>query len=304
MRRLLLLAACVGLGGCSVLAPVTEILAPKPFFAPPSDLEAQMVAIEAETGGRLGAFVIDADGKSLLAYRADERFAMCSTFKTLLAAMVLEGVQQGSYDLDQPLAFDPADLVSYSPYVERYAAVGSVTLGGAAGAAVSLSDNSAANLLYDLVGGPGTLFQWLRTTGDKMSWPSRLEPDLNENAAGDMRDTTTPAAMGKTLHRLLTGNRLNNISKAQLETWLRASETGGARIRAGLPARWVVGDKTGTCGFPNPAYNDVAVVRPSPRTEPYVIAVYLDRPATDGAAADAAIAKVAALAASAIAAAR
>ena len=214
MRRLLPLAACVGLGGCSVLAPVTEILAPKPFFAPPSDLEAQMVAIEAETGGRLGAFVIDADGKSLLAYRADERFAMCSTFKTLLAAMVLEGVQQGSYDLDQPLTFDAADLVSYSPYVERYAAVGSVTLGGAAGAAVSLSDNSAANLLYDLVGGPGTLFQWLRTTGDKMSWPSRLEPDLNENAAGDMRDTTTPAAIGKTLHRLLTGNRLNNISKA------------------------------------------------------------------------------------------
>ena len=263
--------------------------------------QTSLASIEAETGGRLGVSVIAPDGASLLGYRADERFAMCSTFKTLLAALVLEGVQQGSYSLDQTISFTRADLVSYSPYVERFADVGKVSVGGAAGAAVSLSDNSAANLLYGLIGGPGTLYQWLRTTGDTMTWPSRMEPELNENRPGDRRDTTTPEAMAQSVHGLLTGDRLTESSKTQLEAWLRASETGKARIRAGLPAGWTVGDKTGTCGGDNPSFNDVAVVRPTVQSGPYLISVYLDRPTVAPAAADAAIAQVAAIAADRIA---
>lgn len=291
VRGFVVLAASAILTACAP-SPASTAL-------PPS-----LAAIEAETGGRLGVSVIGADGKPLLGYRSDERFAMCSTFKTLLAALVLEGVQQGSYTLDQKMTFTRADLVSYSPYVERRADVGEVSVGGAAGAAVSLSDNSAANLLYGLVGGPGTLFQWLRTTGDTMTWPSRLEPELNENRPGDPRDTTTPKAMAESIGRLLTGDRLNAPSKDHLETWLRASETGKARIRAGLPDGWTAGDKTGTCGGDNPSFNDVAVVRPTAQSGPYVIAVYLDRPSVEPVAADAAIARVAAIAAERISARR
>lgn len=284
MRLFFTLVVAAGLAGC-MAAPSSP--------APTTSL----ASIEAETGGRLGVSVVGPDGKSLLAYRGDERFATCSTFKTLLAAMVLDGVQQGELSLDQEMPFTRADLVSYSPYVEKFADAGAVSVGGAAGAAVMLSDNSAANLLYGLVGGPGTLFQWLRTNGDTITWPSRLEPDLNENRLGDRRDTTSPAAMAQTVRRLLTGDRLNAQSRAMLEGWLRASETGKARIRAGLPGEWIVGDKTGTCGGDNPSYNDVAVVRSGAQAGPYIISVYLDRPSVESAAADAAIAKVAALAA-------
>lgn len=291
MRALFVFAATAGLASCT---GVPSSLAPTPSLA----------SMEAEIGGRLGVSVVGPDGVSLLAYRDNERFATCSTFKTLLAAMVLDGVEDGGWALDQKMPFTRADLVSYSPYVEKFADAGAVSVGGAAGAAVMLSDNSAANLLYRLVGGPGTLFQWLRTNGDNITWPSRLEPDLNENQPGDPRDTTSPAAMARTVERLLTGDRLNAESKATLEGWLRASETGKARIRAGLPVAWTVGDKTGTCGGANPSYNDVAVVRPETSAGPYIISVYLDRPSVEPAAADAAIAEVAALAADRISKAR
>ncbi len=278
------MVVATGLAGCTA-APSSPVAM------------SSLASIETETGGRLGVSVVDPDGKSLLAYRNDERFATCSTFKTLLAAMVLDGVEDGGWTLDQEMPFTRADLVPYSPYVEKYADAGAVSVGGATRAAVMLSDNSAANLLYRLVGGPGSLFQWLRTNGDNITWPSRLEPELNENRPGDPRDTTSPAAMARTVQRLLTGDRLNAGSRATLEQWLRESETGKARIRAGLPGNWIVGDKTGTCGGANPSYNDVAVARPATRTGPYIISVYLDRPSVEPAAADAAIAKVSALAA-------
>lgn len=267
--------------------------------APRASINAEFATIEARSGGRLGVALVDDSGKVLAGYRSEERFAMCSTFKLPLAAMVLDRVAEGKLRLDETLAVTPADMVPYAPYVEAQIAKqppAPVTVEGAASAAVSLSDNVAANLLLDQLGGPQGLTAWLRSNGDGITRLDRREPDLNENAPGDARDTSSPVAMARTSHRLVTQKLLPSAQRSKLWGWLRASQTGLARIRASLPQDWAAGDKTGTCGT---AFNDVAVFTP-PARRSYALAVYLDRPTVKGAEANAIIADAARVAVSTI----
>lgn len=244
--------------------------------------------IEKRSGGRLGIAVVDAHGKLLSADRGHERFAMCSTFKLLLAGQVLERATKG-VSLRTPLSFTRGDLVSYSPGTEKLVGPdgkGEQRLGFAARDAVVLSDNTAANLILTQIGGPSAFTAALRRAGDRVTRLDRIEPGLNENAAGDHRDTTSPIAMATSSAAYVFGDRLQPDYRKQLREWMIESTTGLKRIRAGLPQDWVAGDKTGTCGT---AYNDVAFVE-TPRGKKYVIAIYLDRPTVEGDAASAIIA--------------
>jgi len=247
--------------------------------------------IEARSGGRLGIAVVDRRGKLVSADRGNERFAMCSTFKLLLAGHVLERAAKG-VSLRTPLAFTRADLVSYSPGTEKLVGAdgkGEQRLGFAARDAVVLSDNTAANLILAQIGGPAAFTAAVRRGGDNVTRLDRIEPGLNENAAGDERDTTSPIAMATSAASYVFGDRLQPDYRKQLRGWMIESETGLKRIRAGLPQGWVVGDKTGSCGN---AYNDVAFVE-TPGGGKYVIAIYLDRPTVKGDAASAIIAEAA-----------
>lgn len=245
--------------------------------------------IEQRSGGRLGIAVVDGRGKLVSADRGNEHFAMCSTFKLLLAGQVLERAAKG-VSLRTPLPFARGDLVSYSPGTEKLIGpdgMGEQRLGFAARDAVVLSDNTAANLILKQIGGPAAFTAALRRSGDAVTRLDRIEPELNENAPGDERDTTSPIAMATSAATYVFGNRLNPDYRRQLRGWMIESATGLKRIRAGLPQRWIAGDKTGTCGT---AYNDVAFVE-TPGGRKYVIAIYLDRPAVQGDAASAVIAE-------------
>lgn len=245
--------------------------------------------LETRSGGRLGIAVVDARGKLLSADRGHERFAMCSTFKLLLAGQVLERAAKG-VSLRTPLAFTRADLVSYSPGTEKLVGAdgkGTQRLGFAARDAVVLSDNTAANLILTQIGGPAAFTAAVRRAGDEVTRLDRNEPELNENALGDERDTTSPIAMATSAASYVFGGRLTPDYRKQLRGWMIESETGLKRIRAGLPQGWIAGDKTGSCGN---AYNDVAFVE-TPGGGKYVIAIYLDRPTVKGDAASAIIAE-------------
>ncbi|MBN8846371.1 MAG: class A beta-lactamase [Sphingomonadales bacterium] len=252
-------------------------------------LATQVAAIEKKSGGRLGVAVTDNTGRLLFGHRADERFAMCSTFKLLLAGQVLRGAANGGPSLRTPLPLSNADLLPHSPYSEQSLGAGELRLGFAAEYAVKVSDNAAANLILKRMGGPPTFTQRMREMGDAVTRLDRFEPDLNENVPGDPRDTTSPAAMAKSGAMLVFGDYLHPDYRKSLREWMVDSETGRARIRAGLPPIWLAGDKTGSCGT---AYNDVAFVE-EPGGGKYMIAVYLDRPSVKSDAANAAIADVA-----------
>jgi beta-lactamase class A len=258
----------------------------------PPDPQPGLAQIERSTGGRLGVALIDRRGRTLMANRAGERFAMCSTFKLLLGAMHAQ-----TAGARHPINFTRADLLSNSPYSESVAAQGQMRVGFAAEHAIVESDNTAANLLLRRMGGPAVFTRLLRDMGDTVTRLDRYELALNENVRGDPRDTTSPAAMARIASRFVLGDLLHPAWRAQLRGWMAASRTGLRRIRAGLPPSWQAGDKTGSCGT---AYNDVAFLV-SPGGRDYMLAVYLDRPTVASARAEAAIADVGRLAAARIA---
>ncbi len=244
--------------------------------------------IEERAGGRLGFAVVDHKGQLILGSNDNDRFAMCSTFKLLLAGHVLRGATNGGPSLRTPLPFTKADIVFHSPYTEANLASGELRLGFAAEQIVKVSDNAAANLILKATGGPEAFTRRMREMGDEVTRLDRFETELNENAVGDPRDTTTPQAMAKSAAKIVYGDYLDPAHRKSLRQWMVDSQTGLGRIRAGLPAGWVAGDKTGSCGN---AYNDVAFVE-LPDGGKYIVAVYLDRPKVEGAAANAIIAEV------------
>jgi beta-lactamase class A len=255
--------------------------------------EATLAGLEARLGGRLGVALVGEDGVLRRSHRGDERFAMCSTFKLALSAAILEQVDDGDLSLDAEVPIDESDLLSYAPVVTERVGEGRIRVDELAVASVTLSDNSAANLLLERVGGPAGLTAFFRRQGDPVTRLDRIEPDLNENRPGDERDTTTPEAMATLVQRLVLGTGLSAESRELLRSWLEQTSTGLQRIRAGLPDRWRAGDKTGTCGT---AYNDVAVVWP-PEGEALVLVVYIDRPAVEAGDVDDVFAELGGLAA-------
>lgn len=218
-------------------------------------------------GARLGVSALNTDTGARINFRAEERFAMASTFKWLLAAAALERL-----DHSRQIAITQADLVTYSPATSERVG-GEMSVIELAEAAVVLSDNTAANLLLHRLDGPDGFTVWLRQNVDSVTRLDRWELELNENAPGDVRDTTTPLAQVEALNRLLVGDSLRRSNRETLRAWMIASRTGLQRIRAGLPSDWRVGDKTGT-GM-NGAYNDVAIAWP-PKGHAILIAVYQD----------------------------
>ena len=223
---------------------------PSPGSAAPGSWSARIAALEADRNVRLGACVLDLATGATVGWRQDERFALCSSFKLSLAALVLREADAGRLDLAERIDYLEADLMPVSPVTRANLGKG-MTLAALAEATQVTSDNAAANLLLAKIGGPPALTRFWRSLGDRQSRLDRNEPALNSVFPGDPRDTTTPAAMARSLHALLGPRVLSSASRARLEGWMAATQTGTRRIRAGLRAGWVAGDKTGTGLFEN-----------------------------------------------------
>ncbi|MBB3649863.1 beta-lactamase class A [Rhizobium sp. BK619] len=236
------------------------------------DIQKRLAALEKRTGGRLGVSVLDTGTSISFNYRGSEAFPMCSTFKALAAGFVLARADKGEESLDRRVTYGKDKLVDYSPLSEKHADADGMTITELCEAAVTVSDNTAGNLLLESFGGPAGLTNWLRSIGDGTTRLDRTEPTLNEGRKDDPRDTTTPDAMLDTLGNLTLGSVLTEASADRLIAWLVASTTGGERLRAGLPSEWKVGDKTGT--GPNGSLGDIAVIWP-PNRGPIVAAVYI-----------------------------
>ena len=278
-RRSFLLGASLGIvGACTQPAPSAQ-----------SEAEARFAEIEEQLGGRLGVAVLDTGSGARLSYRGDERFAMCSTFKWILAAAVLARVERGEISLDQSVPFSAADILEVSPVSQAHLNEGRMAIQDMCAAIVEVSDNTAVNLLLALIGGPAGLTSYLRELGDPVTRLDRNEPSLNTNLPDDPRDTTTPDAMVGTMSKLLAGNTLSANGRERLIGWMKNSRTGLDRIRAGLPGDWIAGDKTGAGA--NGAANDNAIVWP-PARAPIVIAGYLSGSESSLAARNAAHAEV------------
>lgn len=235
-----------------------------------STLGQRLAELEQRSGGRLGAAVIDTAQGEISGWRMDERFPLCSTSKAMAVAALLKRSEREPGLMSTPKAITRAALVNYNPVTEP--AVGkTMTLAVLSEAALRYSDNAAMNLILDALGGPAAVTVFARTLGDAAFRLDRREPALNTALPGDVRDTTTPRAMATSLQKLTLGDALGASQRHQLVNWLRANTTGDASIRAGIPAGWAVGDKTGSGDYGTT--NDIAVIWP-PGRAPLVLVTY------------------------------
>lgn len=226
---------------------------------------------------RLGVCLLDTATGEASGNRMEEHFALCSTFKLALVAACLREADRGRLDLTEVLAYSEADLLPWAPVTRSHLASGGMRIGDLAQAAQSMSDGVAANLLVRRLGGPAAVTAKWRGMGDATTRLDRYEPDLGLVLSADLRDTTSPLAMAQLVARITTGDLLQPESRDLLLGWMQGTRTGLNRLRAGLPAAWRSGDKTGTGraeGTTNKV-NDIAITFP-PGRSPIVIAAYFD----------------------------
>jgi beta-lactamase class A len=262
-RRMFTLAAAAALSGAGPLTAHSQ--------QKNKGLATGWAALEAAAAGRLGVAVLDTAGGTLQGHRLDERFPMCSTFKWLAGALVLNRVDAGQEQLDRRIHFGRDVLLPHSPVTQLHAGGAGMTMGELCEATITTSDNAAANLLLDTFGGPAAITRYARTLGDTATRLDRREPELNQAAPGDPRDTTTPRGMAAALRTALLGDALSPAGRAQLVRWMQATRTNGQRLGANLPAGWVLGSKTGTGA--RGTTNDVGVYWPPGRAPVVVVAM-------------------------------
>lgn len=273
--------ALTALAGCSTEAtdstpgPSAPSAAPSASSTTSSNAEQQFEALERRRDGRVGVFALDTGSGRTVSYRADERFAMASTVKVLTAAVLLE--QLSARELERRVRWTEADLVDYSPITEMFVDDG-MTIRQLIDASLTMSDNTAANLLFDEVGGPEAVEERLVEIGDRVTSVDRVEPDLNDWVPGEKRDTSTPRALASTFDTLVRGDLLAAADRRLLEDELGDSLTGANLVRAGVPAGFVVGDKSGTASYGT--RNDLAIVRP-PGRAPWIVVVMTSHDTAD-----------------------
>jgi beta-lactamase class A len=235
-------------------------------------LKARLAELDRRSGGRLGCAVLNTSTGALVAHRGDERFPMCSTFKASAVAFVLQRVDLRAERLDRRIVFSKQDILSHAPITKLHVGGDGMSVADLCAAAITVSDNTAANLLLASFGGPAALTSFWRAIGDTVTRLDRTELELNEGTPGDPRDTTSPAAMLENLRKFVLGDVLAPASRKMFSKWLVANTTGDARLRAGFPRNCEIGDKTGSGG--HETTNDIAVIWPS-NLKPFVVAAYL-----------------------------
>ncbi|GAA3552777.1 class A beta-lactamase [Kribbella ginsengisoli] len=284
MRRALLAALSAAVlisAACSSEPEATAAPASTPAPSTPAPVAAakptpgaeQFRKLEAQYAARLGVFALDTGSGRTVGYRAGERFAHASTFKALAVGILLQHA-----DLSKLIRYTEADLVTYSPITEQHVGTG-MTLSAICDAALRYSDNTAANLILRELGGPAGLQRELRRIGDHVTRTDRTEPTLNEAIPGDPRDTSTPRSIATSLRKLTLQNGvLPKPKRDLLINWMVTNTTGAKLIRAGVPATWKVGDKTGSANYGG--RNDIAIAWP-PGRAPIVISILSTRGVKD-----------------------
>jgi beta-lactamase class A len=250
------------------------LLAGRAGFAAPHRIAAfedTLAQLERASGGRLGVALWQPATGLRAGHRIHQRFPMCSTFKVMLVAAVLHRVDSGQEHLDRRLRYTQAQVLSWAPMTSKHVVDG-MTVRELCAAAITLSDNTAANVLLACISGPAAVTAYARSLGDTRTRLDRTEPTLNSAIPGDPRDTTTPSAMAHNLDRLLLGDALSPASRHQLTAWMLDCQTGLHQLRAGLPAACKVADKTGNGS--HGTSNDIAVLWP-PHSQPIILTAWL-----------------------------
>jgi beta-lactamase class A len=236
----------------------------------------QQIADRAKPG-ILGVAVCDLSTGTTEGVNLDRKFPLQSVFKVFLAAAILDKVDTGQLSLEQTISIRHSDLRDGSGPVADTGG-GIFTVRELMRAALINSDNTAADALLPLVGGPMGVTIWLRQhhidgievdrdertlARENNGIPASLSPGENSDALRlkipeaarkaafqaaltEERDTATPQGAIDFLVALQNGKLISPQSTRQLLTWMRECATGDERLKAGFPRKTILAHKTGT----------------------------------------------------------
>jgi beta-lactamase class A len=290
-----------------ILGAALALTTPAIAAEPPQALNAELARLSKPADGVVGiaAWRLDGRGPRVLV-NADNPFPMASTFKVAVAGAILSKVDRGEISLDQLVPVPHAMMVESEGLAAtfRYEGV-SVSVKNLLELMLTVSDNTATDVLTKLAGGPAAVTAWVRGQGIEGlrvdrdtsglirdffhigpgSFPEALaaavkaDPKLEErgdklNPAfdNDPRDTATPLAMGTLLERFFTGKALSPASTKLLTDIMERNTTGKARIRGRLPEGTAVAEKTGTIGG---SLNNVGLVTLPDNDGKIIVAVFI-----------------------------
>ena len=202
-----------------LVTAMATLAAPLLGRAARQDAGAALKALEARAGGRLGVCFLDTRTNRIVGNRLDERFAMCSTFKLALAAMILRDAQHGRVKLDEVVHYSKKDMLSYAPVTSLHVKEG-MTVAALAEAAQVTSDNTAANLLL------------------AKAWDNRMGCALAAETAIRLKGAAHP-------------NTLFAVATVQEEVGLRGAQTSAFKVQPDVAIALDVGiahDTPGTEG--------------------------------------------------------
>ena len=275
----------------SALAAATPEPVPDPATA--SIVRAAQEA-EKNAGAAIGVSVLHLETGRRIAHRGNERFQMASVFKVPVAIATLGAAEKGMLRLDQDVEIRPADRQKIGPLYGGWKPEMRVTVERMVDVMLVYSDNTAADKLIQLLGGPSAVEKALTARGvtgirislDEKGMGAAMRKDLAAFEKG-AQNGASPDAIAALLARLFRGELLSRTSTDRILDAMRRCATGDKRLRAGLPKGTEVRDKTGTVGS---CSNDAGIVTLPDGTH-LVLAVFVRGGAAAGR--DSAIASVA-----------
>ena len=242
----------LAIGGLSAAGLASASLAPAPAWAASpmasgdhGGIGRALAELERASSVTIGVTAVRWGSRRAFRYRGDQRFPMCSLFKTLAAASL---VRDRGYDETYwrtPIPFTSADVVVDSSILGT-GEISEATPEELADAALRFSDNTAGNLLLREIGGPAGDHPVRRIARrDRDTDSTAGSPTLNEALPGDVRDTTTPDDIAGCMQRSSSTTRRVCWPRHALREWMLRNTTSNARMRAGLTPPFELADKTG-----------------------------------------------------------
>ena len=278
----------------------------QPILSSQANLQQQLVAIATVPSGKVGIAVIDLTTAREFTAHGRDPFPMASTVKVAVAAMFLAEVDAGRRSLAKMLTLDEA-MRSGSDGIGKLMPFPGVTLsaGNLLELMLTVSDNTASDMLIADLGGPAAVQRWLTRnrvggiridrniarlvldnlglpmlpgkTAAETLWASNPLGEQQRSVAvaafdADPRDTAQPIAFAHFLARLDHGDILKRASRDLLFAIMARCHTGGDRIPGGVPIGTPVSHKTGTLAGIS---DDVGIVT-LPDKRKFAIAIFTD----------------------------
>ena len=244
-----------------------------------STLRKDIKEIISSKNATYGIGIYNFDTKDTLFINGDNPFVMMSVVKFFQAVALLHQVDEGNIDFDKKLIFTESELLrnTYSPYKkERKDGSFELSLSDALSYTVCQSDNIVCDKLFQVLGGPNEVEEYLHGAGFQNISIGTDYINMDKNTI--YANQSSPKEMIQLLKRFRNNELLSKNSTDLLWQKLVETSTGPNRLKGLLPNGTTVGHKTGTSGTNDKgitaAYNDVGIIE-LPNGKSFAIVVFI-----------------------------